>query len=119
MKDFILRVEDIFDEFRNAKGGYKETIPGDIEGMLSVFEAAHLPLEGEGILTKVILLTRKYLLENGSNNNKTLIVNIFKQVGRSLKTPFHWRIQRSKAKFFIDAYRELGFSLKHMSHKRI
>ncbi|RZC93388.1 hypothetical protein C5167_026001 [Papaver somniferum] len=85
---FILRVVDVFDEFRHAEGGFKETIVYDIKGMLSLFEAAHLLMKGESILSEAILLTRKYLSENGSNK----------------KTPFHWRVPRSETRFYIEAY---------------
>ncbi|RZC85098.1 hypothetical protein C5167_047882 [Papaver somniferum] len=95
--------QDIFDEFRHARGGFKETITRDIKGMLSLFEAAHLLLEGEIILIEAILFTRRHLLDFGSNNDK-INVNLTSQVRRSLETPFHWRVQRSEARFFIEAY---------------
>ncbi|KAI3933567.1 hypothetical protein MKX01_032672 [Papaver californicum] len=95
--------QDILDEFRDAKGGFKESITVDIKGMLSLFEAAHLLLEGESLLSEAILFTRKHLLDMGSNND-SINVNLAKQVRRSLKTPFHWRVQRSEARFFIEAY---------------
>ncbi|KAI3944651.1 hypothetical protein MKW98_021109 [Papaver atlanticum] len=96
--------QDIFNEFRHAEGGFKETIVYDIKGMLSLFEAAHLLMEGESILSEAILLTRKFLLENGSNKSKNININLAKQVRRSLETPFHWRVQRSETRFYIEAY---------------
>ncbi|XP_026443998.1 myrcene synthase, chloroplastic-like [Papaver somniferum] len=101
---FILRVVDVFDEFRHAEGGFKETIVYDIKGMLSLFEAAHLLMKGESILSEAILLTRKYLSENGSNKSKNININLDKQVRRSLETPFHWRVPRSETRFYIEAY---------------
>ncbi|KAI3961568.1 hypothetical protein MKW92_032762 [Papaver armeniacum] len=95
--------QDIFDEFRHAGGGFKETITGDIKGMLSLFEAAHLLLEGEIILIEAILFTRRHLSESRNNNDK-INVNLATQVRRSLETPFHWRIQRSESRFFIESY---------------
>ncbi|XP_026423934.1 exo-alpha-bergamotene synthase-like isoform X1 [Papaver somniferum] len=96
--------QDIFSEFRHGEGGFKETIIHDIKGMLNLFEAAHLLSEGEIILSEAILFTRKYLLENGSNKNKNINVNLAKQVDRSLETPFHWRVQRSETRFYIETY---------------
>ncbi|KAI3961571.1 hypothetical protein MKW92_032765 [Papaver armeniacum] len=95
--------QDVFDKFKDAKGGFKESIKEDIKGMLSLFEAAHLVLEGESILTEAVLFTRRHLLDNEKNNNN-VNVNLTKQVSRSLETPFHWRVQRSEAKTFIEAY---------------
>ncbi|XP_026443952.1 (-)-alpha-terpineol synthase-like [Papaver somniferum] len=94
---------DVFDKFKDAKGGFKESIKDDTKGMLSLFEAAHLVLEGESILTEAVLFTRRHLLDNESNNNNVNI-NLTKQVRRSLETPFHWRVQRLEAKTFIEAY---------------
>ncbi|KAI3931489.1 hypothetical protein MKW92_045065 [Papaver armeniacum] len=96
--------QDTFDEFRHAEGGFKETIIYDIKGMLSLFEAAHLLVEGENILSESILLTRTYLLKNGSNQSKKINFNLAKQVRRALETPFHWRVQRSESRFYIKAY---------------
>ncbi|KAI3961566.1 hypothetical protein MKW92_032760 [Papaver armeniacum] len=96
--------QDTFDEFRHAEGGFKETIIYDIKGMLSLFEAAHLLVEGENILSEAILLTRTYLLENGSNQSKKINFNLAKQVRRALETPLHWRVQRSESRFYIKAY---------------
>ncbi|KAI3961573.1 hypothetical protein MKW92_032767 [Papaver armeniacum] len=95
--------QDVFDKFKDAEGGFKESIKDDIKGMLSLFEAAHLVLEGEIILTEAVLFTRRHLLDN-ENNNNNVNVNLTKQVCRSLETPFHWRLQRSEAKTFIEAY---------------
>ncbi|KAI3961567.1 hypothetical protein MKW92_032761 [Papaver armeniacum] len=97
--------QDTFDEFRHAEGGFKETIIYDIKGMLSLFEAAHLLVEGENILSEAILLTRTYLLENGSNQSKKINFNLAKQIRRSLDTPVHWRVQRSESRFYIKAYK--------------
>ncbi|KAI3836667.1 hypothetical protein MKW92_039324 [Papaver armeniacum] len=95
--------QDVFVKFKDAEGGFKESIKDDIKGMLSLFEAAHLVLEGESILTEAVLLTRRHLLDN-ENNNNNVNVNLTKQVSRSLETPFHWRVQRSEARTFIEAY---------------
>ncbi|KAI3931493.1 hypothetical protein MKW92_045069 [Papaver armeniacum] len=94
--------QDVFDKFKYVEGGFKESINDDIKGMLSLFEAAHLVLEGESILTEAVLFTRRHLLDNENNNNVN--VNLTKQVSRSLETPFHWRVQRSEARTFIEAY---------------
>ncbi|KAI3868709.1 hypothetical protein MKX03_025959 [Papaver bracteatum] len=95
--------QDIYDEFRHEKGGFKESITNDVNGMLSLFEAAHLLWEGEDILTEAIHFTRRHLLDNGTKNDNTN-VDISKQVRRSLEKPIHWRVQRSEARFFIEAY---------------
>ncbi|MCL7027342.1 hypothetical protein MKW94_016227 [Papaver nudicaule] len=95
--------QDIFDEFRHAKGGFKESITSDVQGILSLFEAAHLLLEGESILSEAILFTKRHLSDNGSNVD-SINVNLAKQVSRSLEMPLHWKVQRSEVRLFIEAY---------------
>ncbi|KAI3935510.1 hypothetical protein MKX01_020795 [Papaver californicum] len=95
--------QDIFDEFKHTKGGFKQTITDDVKGMLSLFEAAHLLSEGENTLTEAILFTRRHLSDTGSNNDK-INVNLAAQVRRSLDIQFHWRVPRSEARFCIEAY---------------
>ncbi|MCL7050138.1 hypothetical protein MKW94_018698 [Papaver nudicaule] len=89
--------QDVFDEFRDTKGGFTESITGDVKGMLSLFEAAHLLSKGENILSEAILFTRRHLL------NSNVDINLAKQIRRSLETPLHWRVLRSDARFFIEA----------------
>ncbi|KAI3944648.1 hypothetical protein MKW98_021106 [Papaver atlanticum] len=84
--------QDIFDKFRHAEGGFKETITYDIKGMLSLYEAAHLLFEGEIILNEAILFTRRHLLDTRNNNDK-INVHLATQI-----------LQRSEARFFIEAY---------------
>ncbi|KAI3931488.1 hypothetical protein MKW92_045064 [Papaver armeniacum] len=95
--------QDIFDKFRYANGGFKESITNDLKGILSLYEAAHLLLEGESILSEAILFTKRHLSDNGSNNYN-INVNLAKRVCHSLETPVHWRVQRSETRFFIEAY---------------
>ncbi|KAI3961565.1 hypothetical protein MKW92_032759 [Papaver armeniacum] len=84
--------QDIFDEFRYASGGFKESITDDLKGIFCM-----------NILSEAILLTRRHLSDNGSNNYN-IYVNLAKRVCHSLKTPVHWRVQRSETRFFIEAY---------------
>ncbi|MCL7029039.1 hypothetical protein MKW94_010265 [Papaver nudicaule] len=95
--------QDVFYEFRHAKGGFKESIINDVKGMLKLFEAAHLLSKEENILSEAILFTRRHLLDNGSNINNTNVI-LAKQVRRSLETPFHWRVPISEARLFIEAH---------------
>ncbi|RZC93385.1 hypothetical protein C5167_021676 [Papaver somniferum] len=65
-------------ENRHAIGGFKESITNDIKGMLSLFEEAY----------KI----------------KCMKLDLSKQVRRPLEKPIHWRVQRSEARLFIEAY---------------
>ncbi|MCL7025262.1 hypothetical protein MKW94_023839 [Papaver nudicaule] len=96
--------QDIFDEFRHAKGGFKESITGNVKGILSLFEAAHLLSDGESILSEAIVFTRTHLLDNLSKSNSNINVNMANPIRRSLETPSHWRVQRSETRLFIEAY---------------
>ncbi|OVA11642.1 Terpene synthase [Macleaya cordata] len=96
--------QDVFKGFRQAKGDFKESIAEDIKGMLSLYEAAHLVSEGENILEQAIAFTTRHLKHLTSSGNSNIDPNLANQVSHSLEIPLHWRMQRSEARWFMDAY---------------
>ncbi|KAI3927143.1 hypothetical protein MKX01_029911 [Papaver californicum] len=95
--------QDVFSEFQDARGDFKESLANDVKGMLSLYEAAYLLSEGESIQHEAILtFTRRHLMNNYTIANDD--DNFAKQVTRSLEMPFHWRMQRSQERWFIDVY---------------
>ncbi|KAI3919711.1 hypothetical protein MKX01_000152 [Papaver californicum] len=92
--------QDVFSEFQNARGDFEESLASDVKGMLSLYEAARLLSEGESIQHEAIVtFTKRHLINNNTDDD-----NLAKQVSRSLEIPFHWRMQRSEARWFIDVY---------------
>ncbi|KAI3977654.1 hypothetical protein MKX01_004187 [Papaver californicum] len=92
--------QDVFSEFQDARGDFEESLASDVKVMLSLYEAAHLLSEGESIQHEAIVtFTKRHLVNNNTDDD-----NLAKQVTRSLEIPFHWKMQRSEARWFIDVY---------------
>ncbi|KAF3456077.1 hypothetical protein FNV43_RR00720 [Rhamnella rubrinervis] len=52
---------DIFHKFTNKEGKFKEELVNDVEGMLSLYEAAHWRVQGEHILEEALSFTTTQL----------------------------------------------------------
>ncbi|KAI3986543.1 hypothetical protein MKX01_014081 [Papaver californicum] len=95
--------QDVFYDYKHARGDFQESVAEDVKGMLSLYEAAHIISKGEQALEDAIFFTTKYLkLAISSGNN--IQPNLANQIRHSLEIPLHWRMQRAEAKWFIDAY---------------
>nr|QWD59170.1 terpene synthase 1 [Aconitum carmichaelii] len=92
--------QDVFKVYMDETGGFKESICQDVKGMLSLYEAAHLVAGGEKILDEAISFTGKHLRDLKGNIDP----NLAAQVSRSLELPYHWRMLRSEARWFMDIY---------------
>ena len=84
------------------EGSFKGYLCDDTKGILSLYEASFLSLEGENILEEARELSKKHLQEF-INQNKDRNLSII--VSHALELPLHWRISRVEARWFIDVYR--------------
>ncbi|KAJ4978048.1 hypothetical protein NE237_008828 [Protea cynaroides] len=83
-------------KFTDFKASYFK----DEKGILSLYEASHLAVEGESILEEAKDFTRRTLKEINGNMES----NLAKQVNHALKFPLHWRMPRLEASWYIDVY---------------
>ncbi|KAL1544618.1 cis-muuroladiene synthase-like [Salvia divinorum] len=88
---------DVFNKFVNKDGVFEE---GDVEGMLSLYEAAHVRFNDEKILQEAADFTRIYL----SRREAELESHIKDRVKRALKHPLHRDIPIVYARNFISIY---------------
>lgn len=93
---------DAFHEFKDEKGGFKESLCMDIQGMLSLYEASHLSFQGEVVLDEAREFTSTHLKAIGRNIDPFLL----KKVRHSLEMPLHWRMLRLEARWYIETYDE-------------
>ena len=56
-----LRTADAFNKFKDEAGSFMSDLKGDVEGLLSLYNAAYLGTHGETILDEVISFTRRIL----------------------------------------------------------
>ncbi|KAF5450880.1 hypothetical protein F2P56_031196 [Juglans regia] len=94
--------QEIFNNFKNEKGNFKERLCDDIEGILALYEASFLLIEGESIMEEARNFATKHLEEYVNQSNDQ---NLCARVNHALELPLHWRMPRLEARWFIDVYR--------------
>nr|BBO53757.1 putative cyperene synthase [Scoparia dulcis] len=118
---------DIFSKFMDGNNGnFLESLKNDTKGLLSLYEAAHLRVNGEDILEDALTFATTNLKSMDPNHDWRLK----KQVVRALSQPLHWGCPRIEARNFINIYKEdeskneillklakLDYNLLQMLHK--
>ncbi|CAN1794061.1 Probable terpene synthase 3 [Linum perenne] len=96
---------DVFEKYKTKQGGFKNEIADDIEGMLSLYEAAYLRTEHDGdrILDKAIEFTRTHLMAKVDQMESPLA----KRVNHSLDLPLRKGVQRVEHQFYISIYGDI------------
>ncbi|GKV42533.1 hypothetical protein SLEP1_g49924 [Rubroshorea leprosula] len=95
--------QEIFKSFLNESGNFKACLNKDCKGMLYLYEASFLSLEGESTLDAARTFARKYLseyvkLNEGKNPYLSTLVE------HALEFPLRWRMPRMEARWFIEVY---------------
>ncbi|KAE8077313.1 hypothetical protein FH972_015885 [Carpinus fangiana] len=93
---------EIFNSFKNEIGGFKACLCDDIKGMLCLYEASFLSVEGESVLEEARDFATKQLSKYVMQSKDQ---NITTRVNHALELPLHWRMSRLEARWFIDVYR--------------
>ncbi|KAG7973868.1 hypothetical protein I3843_06G018600 [Carya illinoinensis] len=94
--------QEIFNSFKDEKGSFVTSLCDDIEGVLGLYEASFLLIDGEGILEEARDFAIKNLrvyLEKSKDQNLSAMVS------HALELPFHWRMLRLETRSYIDVYR--------------
>lgn len=93
---------DVFEKFKDDDGKFKASLTNDVEGMLSLYEAAHLAIPGEDILDEAIVFTTTHLKSMVSNSqvNSTFA----EQIRHSLRVPLRRAVSRLESRYFLDIY---------------
>ena len=84
------------------QGNFSETITNDVEGMLSLYEAAHLRIHGEDILDEALDFTSthlKFLTTQLSNSLERRVI-------QSLRRPLRMSLPRLEAWHYFSTYHE-------------
>ncbi|XP_060186156.1 sesquiterpene synthase 9-like, partial [Lycium barbarum] len=95
---------DVFKQFTDQDGKFKEILTNDVQGLLSLYEAAHLRVRGEEILEDALTFTTVHLEFMVPNlSNKSLKV----QVTEALKQPIRKTLPRLGARKYIFIYENI------------
>ncbi|CAH9107738.1 unnamed protein product [Cuscuta europaea] len=96
--------QDAFDGFLEGSGGnFKTDICEDTKGLLNLYEASFLSMEGETMLDLARDFSTKHL-KRAAAGFRTVEPNLLVAVQRALEMPLHWRVQRLEANINIHLY---------------
>ncbi|XP_039115101.1 (-)-germacrene D synthase-like [Dioscorea cayenensis subsp. rotundata] len=91
---------DVFNQFKDEKGKFKEEVSNDLKGMLSLYEAAYLGIPGEDELDEAINFTRSHLQSLMKHQGPRLA----QKIEHALETPLRRRMSRLDARLYISVY---------------
>nr|AGW18155.1 terpene synthase 2 [Copaifera officinalis] len=91
---------DIFNKFKDDKGDFKTILIDDVEGMLALYEAAHLGIRGEEILDQMLEFTMSYL----KSRLKGMTPYLQERANRALHCPIHKGMLRIETRYYIPIY---------------
>ncbi|CBI41006.3 unnamed protein product, partial [Vitis vinifera] len=91
---------DVFNNFKNKEGKFKQNLSKDIKGLLGLYAASQLSIEGEDILEEAQRFSSTLLnagLEHLDHHEATV-------VGHTLEHPHHKSLPRFMAKSFLKDF---------------
>ncbi|KAB5512284.1 hypothetical protein DKX38_029312 [Salix brachista] len=91
-----------FQSIQGRKGNFRAWLHDDLKGMLYLYEASHLLVEGESILDDARDFTAKNLEKYVKKCNSSEYLS--KLVSHALELPLAWRMLRLEANWFINVY---------------
>ncbi|OEL12694.1 (-)-germacrene D synthase [Dichanthelium oligosanthes] len=95
---------EVFKNFLDENGDFKDNLSSNIDALLSLYEAAHLSKRNEDMLNSAIvfIVDRLSSLANGGHLHKP----IQDKVLHALAAPTHRRTRRLQAKLYISIYED-------------
>ena len=85
----------------DEEGNFKVSLCEDVRGLVSLYEASYLSMEGENIMD----LAKDFSLNHLAQTLEQITEPRLKeQVRHALEVPLHWRLHKLEARWFIQAY---------------
>ncbi|KMT08736.1 hypothetical protein BVRB_6g140070 [Beta vulgaris subsp. vulgaris] len=94
----------VFQKFMDEKEGFKDSILDDMRGILSLYEASHVRIQGDDILDKAFVFTTAYL--KSMQLNEKSCSHMADQVAHALHQPLHKGFVRLESKHYISFYEQ-------------
>ncbi|CAJ1978688.1 unnamed protein product [Sphenostylis stenocarpa] len=94
---------DVFCKFKNETGNFKESIVNDVQGMLSLYEAAQIRIHGEEILEEAYSFTLIQLTRSLTTKLSPFLSGL---VHHSLAQSLRKGMPRLEARYYISFYQE-------------
>ncbi|KAJ9549665.1 hypothetical protein OSB04_022208 [Centaurea solstitialis] len=96
----------VFDKFRNDDGNFMESLRSDVPGMLSLYEAAYMRVEGEEVLDKALEFTTYHLDNIVENHVCNHDPSLEMKIRHALQQPLRKRLPRLEALRYIPIYQQ-------------
>ncbi|PIN00872.1 Exo-alpha-bergamotene synthase [Handroanthus impetiginosus] len=100
----LLRQHEVFCSFMDEVGNFKTCLRGDVKGILCLYEASFLSVEGETILDLARDFSAYHLREL-KRLEQIADMSLAELVKRALELPLHWRVKKLEARWFINFYK--------------
>ncbi|GAY54791.1 hypothetical protein CUMW_159440 [Citrus unshiu] len=101
---------DVFAKFKDDEGKFKASLVQDVHGILSLYEAGHLAIRGEGILDEAIAFTRTHLQSMVSQD--VCPNNLAEQINHTLDCPLRRALPRKELSAITRWWKDLDFTTK-------
>ncbi|CAA3022779.1 (-)-germacrene D synthase [Olea europaea subsp. europaea] len=99
---FLLVEADVFNKFMDHQGKFDESLITNLQGLLSLYEAAHFRVHVEEILEEALKFTTTYL-----DSSLTHVSNyMFGKVSKALEMPVHKTLIRLGSINFLSIYQQ-------------
>ncbi|KAK4720350.1 hypothetical protein R3W88_010583 [Solanum pinnatisectum] len=93
---------DVFKRFKDEEGNFKKELTSDVNGILSLYEAAHLGIGGENILEEALVFTTKCLKSMVPKLSGYVVTHII----HALKMPIRRTLESVAARQCINMYQD-------------
>ncbi|XP_059439321.1 (3S,6E)-nerolidol synthase 1-like [Corylus avellana] len=93
---------DIFNNFKDKEGKFNKELAEDIDGLMALYEASQLGIEGEDILEEAGNFSERLL----NARVRQLDDNQVRVVGSTLRHPYHKSLARFMVKNFIGNFQD-------------
>nr|GEU62861.1 (E)-beta-farnesene synthase-like [Tanacetum cinerariifolium] len=97
-------VTDIFENHRDEIGNFQESLCNDPQGMLALYEATYMRVEGEEVLEKALEFTKIHL--GIISKDPFCDSSLRTEIEKALKQPLRRRLPRLEAVHYIPIYQQ-------------
>lgn len=92
---------DVFNKFKDGEGNFKEDLISDVQGLLSLYEASYLSVQGEDILDEALEFTKTHLTKATQFGSP-----LADQVSYALRWPTRRGLPRKESRDYFSIYQQ-------------
>ncbi|KAL2331550.1 hypothetical protein Fmac_019131 [Flemingia macrophylla] len=93
---------DVFNKFKNEQGNFNEILANDIQGLCSLYEAAHIRTHGDDVLEEACDFTYTQLMSLANQSSPSLAA----QINHCLRKPFNKSVARFETRYHMAVYEQ-------------